>query len=664
MCGITGIISLDQKPVNKEDIIAMTSMLTHRGPDDNGYALLSNQRVALGHARLSIIDLSTGAQPLYNHDGSLCIVFNGELYDYKSIRSDLEKLGFVFHTSSDTEVALALYEKYDLSFFDKLNGEFAFIIWDSHKNRVVAVRDRIGIKPLYYFYDGKEILFASEVKAILTVPRVPRKISIDFLNSMFFGMFPKALSFFDSIFQLKPGHFMICDPKGTIQEIQYWKRNFFTNYQMTKEEAMEGVRYHLNRAVARRLVADVPVCGFLSGGIDSTIICSEMKNLMAGTRCKTFTISFSNSEYDEQLEASLTAKHIGLDIDILHCDINRIVKNLLATVYAVELPFANAGAVGKYLLSDFVRSEAFKVALVGEGSDELFAGYPYFKLEALWRMSQDQNNKEQVKKLWNKFKKIDARSEGVLWNQNISWNSYPKFYSHYLYLIIRSQMVYKYLQYFLNKKKLGINRNLDPFLFAVQEFEKDELEKLHPLNASLYVTLSMLSNYNIPILGDRVEMAHSIEGRLPFLDKDLVEFVGTIPPEYLLDVSTLKEKYVLYEAYKNQLPQHLHSVHKHPFLSSSWFDIYNTPFGKEIFNEIMSKKALETSGIFNILPLKLCEFIWRLFPKSSSTFRNLDPVIGYYSTVQMLSQLMIEKRPTCDHLEIKDRSDFHSGFRK
>src|SRR5258706_16257746 len=266
MCGINMNLRKDGSPAEREDITRMCSAISHRGPDGAGYVLLDRGALAFGHVRLSIIDLQAGDQPLYNEDGAICITFNGEIYDYKQLREELIEQGHRFRTHSDTKVIVHLYEQHGMEFLPRLNGEFAFIIWDGRERRVVAARGRCSLKPLFYLETEKEILISSEVKGIFAINRVPRNINPHYMIGPLLGVFPRAISAFEGIRNLCPGHFLIVEPEHRSREVSYWQPTFKTNPAISFNDAKDEVRRLFTRAVERRMVADVPVGAYLSGG--------------------------------------------------------------------------------------------------------------------------------------------------------------------------------------------------------------------------------------------------------------------------------------------------------------------------------------------------------------------------------------------------------------
>jgi asparagine synthase (glutamine-hydrolysing) len=437
MCGISGIVTFGGQPVAAEDLRRMSSAIAHRGPDAAGYALLEGGKVGLGHVRLSILDLKTGDQPLYDASGSLCIAYNGEIYDHLMLRRELIDQGHRFRTTSDTEVILALYAQHEMRFVEKLNGEFAFLLWDQPRQRLIAVKDRMGIKPLFYRTSPEEVLFCSEAKGILALPRVRRSLSPEFLTGPIFAAFPKAFSAFSDIQCLKPGHLLVIDRQGPHEEEAYWQPSY-SRRSISLAEAKEGIRERLTTAVRRRMVADVPVCMYLSGGLDSTLVCALMAQ--QSRNLKAFNIGFSGSVYDESDRARRIAQHFGVQFEALDCPMSSLAEQLSKTLFHIETFIPNPGSVGKQLLSSLVHAQGYKVALTGEGSDEIFAGYPYFKMEKLWRMMQHGGSEARhAQTLWRRFREIERRSEGLLWNRNNTWRTTPPLFGYPCFTQIRSE---------------------------------------------------------------------------------------------------------------------------------------------------------------------------------------------------------------------------------
>jgi asparagine synthase (glutamine-hydrolysing) len=646
MCGISAIFRKDSSSrVDPEELRSMSSVISHRGPDDAGFAMLDRGRLGLAQVRLSILDHGMGMQPMFSADGVLTIVFNGEIYDHESHRQSLLKDGHRLRTHSDTEVILGLYERHGLDLFSHLNGEFAFLLWDSRKRRLLAARDRFGVKPLQYLENGNEYIFCSEAKGILSLPRVERSVSPHYLIGPWMGAFRNDITPFSGISHIKPGHFLLIDHQGEKQETRYWRNEYSSDSKMSFEEAKEGVAYHLRAAVKRRMVADVPVATYLSGGIDSALVCGIMAQ--EGTkRPSAFNLSFAHSIYDESTQATQIAGHFGAELEIVPCSNSDIARNLTATLYHTEVPLTNPSAAGKFVLSRALRDAGHKVSITGEGADEIFAGYANYKLETLWRMSLDPTqNPDELRQLQSRFFEIDTRSEGILWNRSNRWKKLIPLFGFPSFFQQRSAESEKIGRIIFNRGFMPRTSEMSPLYTMATHFDLNWLQSLDPIQASLVLAQSQLHQIVIPTMGDRVEMAHSIEGRTPFLDRDLVEFASKIPPRFFIDMKTLHEKHVLREAFKDFVPPFMRKEHKNPFFSPDWMSIYATPEGKELFHAHYSAPALEKAGIFRPFVLTSVLALMSRLPSGSQLRKRLNLLVGHSFTLQILHDQLIAKRP-------------------
>lgn len=374
MCGIAGQVSLDGlKPVDADLIHRMTRIIAHRGPDGEGHHV--SGPIGLGHRRLSIIDVNTGAQPMCNEDGTVWITFNGEIYNYVALRSELRSRGHVFKSESDTEVIVHLYEELGEACLTRLKGMFAFAIWDEHHRKLFLARDRIGIKPLYYTNTGNALLFASEIKSLFEDPSVARRFnprSIDRFLTYYY--LPGEDTLFDNIYRLEPGHCMtVCD--GRISKRQYWDLSFQTAPRWSRfDDAVEALQELLKRTVKDHLISDVPVGVLLSGGVDSTGVLRYAVE-HSDQQIRTFTVGFEGEDFpDERPYARLAAQHYGT----VHQDITINAKDfcdlLPKYIWHMEEPVCEPPAVALYLVSRLARESSVKVLLAGEGGDEAFGG--------------------------------------------------------------------------------------------------------------------------------------------------------------------------------------------------------------------------------------------------------------------------------------------------
>lgn len=384
MCGITGAIWSDPaKEIVQSVLDRMTDALTHRGPDDRGTSLQAAQAdrpgIALGHRRLSIIDLAGGRQPMENEDGSLRVIFNGEIYNYVELQEGLRRMGHALRTKSDTETILHLYEDHGLDFVQKLNGMFAIALWDAARDRLVLARDRLGQKPLVYREEPGRFLFGSELKALLSVPGIPREIDPESLDAyLTYQYVPHPRTILQGFSKLPPGHLAVYE-EGRLRVFPYWNPDFAAEEPLREKEASEELRELLTASVRRRLRSDVPLGAFLSGGVDSTVIVGLMQSL-SSEPVRTFSIGFPEAEYDETRYAKEVSKRFGTIHQefLVEPDAVEILDRL---VWHYDEPFADSSAVPTWYVSQMTRRHV-TVALSGDGGDELFTGYPRYK--AAW----------------------------------------------------------------------------------------------------------------------------------------------------------------------------------------------------------------------------------------------------------------------------------------
>jgi len=625
----------------------MASVLRHRGPDEAGYCVLHGGRVGLAHLRLKIIDLEHGQQPMFSADGTLAIAFNGEIYDFIEMRRKLMDEGFRFNTRSDTEVLLALYQRHGLDFFRHLEGEFAFVLWDGANQRLIAARDRSGVKPLFYYRDPRtdELIFASEAKAILSLERVPHAISTEYMIGPWFGAFPVAASAFQDISALPPAHVMVVD--GAKIDIRpYWEHRYETR-QMSLGEACEELRFLFTKAVRRRLVADVPVGTFLSGGIDSSLVCAKMAE--AGYEFRAFNIGFGGSVYDESNQARRVAEHYGVPFETFDCTIDRTAEALEDTLFHIEYSMVNPCAVGKFLLSRLVRDSGYKVCLTGEGADESFAGFPYFKLEKLWRMQlEGKESDRKAASLWKRFKSIESRSEGAMWHRRSDWKKMEHPFGYPCFHRQRALDYAELLPSIMNVQALGIEPGRGPHEVYEQAYDAAAMCALDPVNAARVITWRQLYNYVIPVLGDRPEMAHAVECRTPYLDREMLEFSDRLPPEFLVDIEQLREKFILHEAFRDILPPAVLEGHKHTYLSPDWRALRQSPRGRQLIDHYLSTEQLRSKRIFNPSGIRRYYWLWRTLPYGSALRKRLDLMLGAVLSIQILSERLVVNPPRGD----------------
>jgi len=598
MCGIVGFLTSKATKVPEHEIlIQMRDVLIHRGPDDEGeYSRPLDDKgpfVFLGHRRLSIIDLTGGHQPLSNEDGTVWVIFNGEIYNFKELREELKDRGHQFRTCSDTEVIVHAYEEYKENCFRYFNGMFAIGIWDEKGNRLVLARDRLGKKPLYYSFINETFLFASELKAIMAYPAFPRKVDpSSLMKYLFFEFIPCPHTIFKNARKIPAASYLIWDKKK-IEVKQYWSPFDSQKGEKNLSEAEAELRLIelLKESVKRRLISDVPLGVFLSGGIDSSAITALAQKEVPG-RIKTFSIGFEDPSFDESKYASLASKYIGTE----HYEQMMTPTDLLNIVPKLpdilDEPMADASILPTYLLSKFTRGNV-TVALGGDGGDELFAGYPTY----LAHKFADQYGR------YLKFLHPTLNFLGNLLpvsDDNISFDfKVKKFLSGIGYPDGIRNSVWLGSFPFLEIEKV-LSPDIHAQLRRDQLFEEistyegeypydDRITKLQYLDLKLYLQESILAKV------DRASMACSLEVRAPFLDYEFVEFVMGLPSHYKLKGMT--SKYILKRAFKKYLPDSIIHRKKKGFgvPIAKWV---KGPL-KELFEDLLSSDRIKREGFLD-----------------------------------------------------------------
>jgi asparagine synthase (glutamine-hydrolysing) len=597
MCGIAGIINYKGKAIDRGIVKKMCDSMRHRGPDNEGIYLTvkGDYSVALGHRRLSVIDLVSGNQPIFNEDKTIVIVCNGEIYDFKELRADLEKRGHSFQSNSDTEVIAHLYEDYGQECLKYLRGPFALAIWDNKNNRLFLARDRIGKKPLIYTLKNGSLIFASEFKALLSHPDVAKEIDFEAVDAyLSYGYVPAPLSIYKGIYKLMPGHYLIFE-NNNIKTEKYWSLNFRNKVDLNEEELCVQVRHRVSEAVAIRMISDVPLGAFLSGGIDSSIVVGLMSQL-SSQKIRTFSIGFPEKEYNELNYARIVAKRFNTDHQelVVKPDIEEVLP-ILAEHYGE--PYADSSAVPSYYLAKLTRSRMI-VALNGDGGDELFAGYQRHWANRLACLG--------LIRLYLRY------GGGYAFNKLIPDALHPKSFFARLKRFSQAAIKKPSLRYsewvgFLSedlKKKLynpAFQDAVDPFIASsrLDDIFK-EAEGLDPVDTFLYAdTLFNLPN-DLLVKMDIACMANSLEGRSPFLDHKLMEFTASIPSKYKLKGNV--SKYILKKAFKNLLPGEIFKRGKMGFALpiGFWFRGELKEFVERV---LLTEKSLKR-GYFNSSGIK------------------------------------------------------------
>jgi asparagine synthase (glutamine-hydrolysing) len=568
MCGIVALFSR-QDPIPAEVVQRATQRLHHRGPDVQRQWISADRRVALGHARLSIIDLTTGDQPIASEDERTRIVVNGEFYGYEAIRKELEGSGHRLRTHSDSEIALHLYEDLGPQCLHRLRGEFAFVVWDETNRLVFAARDRFGIKPLFYAIHRDTLYLASEAKALFAAG-VPARWDIEnFYQTIELGGY-QARTLFDGIFQVPPGHYLIATD-AHIQVNRYWDFDYpaadVGAPQQSDVECKAEFREALEEAVRIRLRADVPVGCYLSGGIDSCAVLGlAARHHPAPIRA--FTLTFDRAEYDEQAQAREMAAKAGAEFYPIPIRQDDLADNFADAIAQSETLCLNAHGVAKYLLSRAVRDAGYKVVLTGEGSDEILGGYAHFRRDMLLynRAGQDP---AVVTKLLNDLEKLNPVSRGLLLpdgelgpldDVKRMLGFVPSWMETFSSRAVKLREV-------LTDEYIASIRHRQGYRSLLSELDvRRQLNGREPVHQSLYLwSKTTLPQYVLTMLGDRMEMGHSIEGRVPFLDHHVVEVIRGQPVNQ--KIRGMTEKYVLREAVRDVITDTIYRRQKHPFLT-------------------------------------------------------------------------------------------------
>jgi asparagine synthase (glutamine-hydrolysing) len=587
MCGICGIVG--RHPVDREALARMTGALTHRGPDDEGFHVDEYEdgtAVGLGFRRLSIIDLAGGHQPLSNEDRTIWLVFNGEIYNYRELRGRLEARGHRFTTNADTEVIVHLYEDEGAACVDRLNGMFAFALWDERRRELLLARDRFGKKPLYYAERDGQLLFGSELKSLLESPACPRELDFDALTRyLALEYVPAPYSIFAGVRKLPGGHVLTWrDGRSSVS--RYWELPFAdADDGRSDEEYVEEFRFLLGEAVRRRLMSDVPLGAFLSGGIDSSSIVALMADSMPAGLVKTFSIGFEERSFDESEHARRVAAHFGTEH---HEQVFTpgVLLDLLPEVFGhLDEPFGDASVLPTYLLSRFTR-ESVTVALGGDGSDELLAGYPTFQADLIARLYRPPRavHERAIVPLVERLPISSANfSTEFKLKRFLRAAAAPADVRHAIWLGSFSPDE----QAALLTRPPG-----DPLAEQRQAYARTRgVDQLHRL-ISAYATTYLQDDILVKV--DRASMACSLEVRAPFLDRDLVEFLGRVPAR--LKLRRLETKHLLKRAMAPMLPPGIAGRGKKGFgvPVGTWFrrDL------REALQDELAADRLRRQGIF------------------------------------------------------------------
>lgn len=599
MCGIAGIVKQNGALVERALLQRMISMVNHRGPDASGFQMSGS--VGLAHARLSIIDLDGGHQPMSNEDKTIWITFNGEIFNYVELREELIEKGHRFQSQSDTEVIVHLYEEKGEECVHDLNGQWAFAIWDSKRKKLFLSRDRLGVRPLFYAKTLEEFVFASEIKSLLVVPSLPRAIDLQAMDEVFtFWVTLPPRTIFEGVSELPPGHSAILE-NGDLRVYPYWTLDCNPSRELVKEEeAGEALLELLLDATRIRLRSDVPVGAYLSGGLDSTVIAALVQKL-GKTHLRTFSIAFEDKDFDEssfQSEASTFLKTDHQGVLCFSQDIGRVFPEM---IWHTEKPVLRTAPAPLFLLSKLVREQGYKVVLTGEGSDEVLGGYDIFKeakIRRFWAKYPDSKFRPiLLRRLYPYIKNLQSQSDAYLraFFHVREKDLESPFFSH----LPRWETTSK-LKVFFSRATADILKSCNAMhtlegLLPCQYEQWDSFSQAQYLEAAY-----LLPGYILSSQGDRMAMAHSVEGRFPFLDYRVVEFASRLSPE--LKMKVLNEKYLLKKAVGDLIPETIRSRRKQPYRAPDSQSFFTGGKGAKVFDyceELLAPRAIQEGGVFD-----------------------------------------------------------------
>ena len=643
MCGLAGIhFDSPEALADRDQLERMVAALHHRGPDGSGFHV--EPGVGLGHARLSIIDLEGGAQPVHNEDRTVWISYNGEVFNYVELRRLLEQRGHRFYTNTDTEVIVHLYEEFGDEFVHELNGQFAFALWDRPRRRLLLVRDRAGILPLYYARTRHGVLFASEVKSLLASGQVAAELDPDGLDETFTFWAPLApRTMFRGVAQVCPGEMVVLQG-ARLERRRYWSWQFPDNgaHRCAPQPQLEAeLRELLADATNVRLRADVPVGAYLSGGLDSSSLVALLNHTVPET-LRTFSIGFDDVGLDETEHQQRMVEHLRTVNSRVQCTLGDIAAGFPDTIHHTESPVLRTAPTPMRLLSGLVRRSDVKVVLTGEGADEVLGGYDIFK-------------EAKVRQFW-------ARHPASAWRPALLKRLYP-------YLDFTSAQSAAYLKEFFG---IGLDRPDDPFfshlprwattaqckLFFSDDFRSriegsaterlratlpEDIGRWHPFNRGEYLEAhTLLPSYLLSSQGDRMLMANSVEGRFPFLDHRLIAFANALHPRYKMHV--LREKHLLRETMRADLPPSILKRPKQPYRAPDAAAFLQGAM-PDYVNQLLGRETVARYGYFD--PDKVGRLVAKLSRARVPAARDNMAFVGVLST-QLWHRQFVEGRSVAD----------------
>ena len=652
MCGVAGIYNYHsaKKTSTERSVRKMLSLIKHRGPDESGIYL--NQNLGIGNVRLSIIDLSTGQQPLSDESGNYWIVYNGEIFNYPELRADLIKKGIKLKTYCDTEVVVQMYALYGANCLNQFNGQFAFCIWDKNKKELFLARDRVGIRPLFYWSKNGAFAFCSEIKGLFSLDQIERSLNPESLSQIFtFWTTLTPNTPFKDIFELQPGHCMVVNENG-IKKEKYWSLNFPTcqkdNSSILLSDSIEELNELLQDAVKIRLRADVPVGAYLSGGLDSSVTTALIKGINPDI-LNTFSIGFKDKVYDETAYQIEAANYFNTNHTAFTCTSEEITENFSKTIWHTEFPILRTSPTPMYLLSKKVKESNIKVVITGEGADEFLAGYNIFKEAKIRRFwAKEPNSKARPKLLAKLYPYLPLMKESpdlalkMFFGYKLTETDDP-LYSHQLRWNNTSRIKSFFSANFVSSMN-GYNPINDIYKTLPESFGNwSDLAKSQYLESTIF-----MSGYLLSSQGDRMSMGNSVEGRYPFLDYRMMEFCSQLPDNFKLN--SLNEKFILKKLSLGKIP---------PSISKRPKQAYRAPIAANFCNqdtpnyikEILSEETLKSFGIFN--PMKVKQLIINMNRQVVISEIDQMAITGILST-QLLYKMFVNEPMVGDLNSLKN----------
>jgi len=641
MCGIAGEFIFDPAGRVDPDLIQpLANILRHRGPDEWGYHLGCGGRALLINTRLSIVDLANGKQPISNEDGSIWVTLNGEIYGFAEQKKELQQKGHRFRTRTDTEVIVHLYEEYGENFVDHLRGEFAVAVLDENRELLFLVRDRFGIKPLFYSELPGELMFASEVKAILRHPKARRKLQRESVFHLLHGLLMPGETYFEGVRDLEPGHLLRVSRSGIVKR-RYWDLPFVpeASAHADEEEAAEELSRLLFESVRLRLHGDVEVGVFFSGGLDSSSVAAAVAEI-SGRAPKLFTIAFTNPNYDESPGAGRFAAERGMEHHLVPIGPGDLGPGFERSIWHAEMPVLNSHGVAKMLLSELARRYV-KVILSGEGADEALAGYNSYRhlmmLEALRLNPKDAAARADLNKLLNNF---SLHSGTLPFRSLISYDRVTSLFGAYPYYVARAQKIGGAAKRVLARDFRRAVENSDPVAEMAERIGIGKLAGLGPVSAQQYYFFKTdLANYILVCMGDRMEMAHSIEGRTPFLDHKLVEFACSLPQSF--KVRGQVGKYILRKAMSSRMPA-APAIVKRPLMGPS-AETLGLDRRSGFLSPYLERKVVQDAGIFDPLAVSALRYAVRFLRRGTYAHGVAESVLTIIASTHVLHRLYCER---------------------